>query len=147
MKLRNLLCCVLFLTLSTCLRAGIVITTTDQQTTEALIADVSSLSWDGNFQDGDLLVNYADGTVKRLAMATIQNVTFSEDATEPEPEPEGISKLDSRKGSLNNMEGAAIYDIQGRLLRQNATADDLRALPQGQYVVKNGTITIKYLKK
>lgn len=136
MKLRAFMLGTLLVALSTELQAGIVITTSNQQTVEALISEVKSLSWDGNFKEGNLVVNYTDGSTKQLAMNTVEGVTFTEDAADA---------ITSEKTVADK--GICIYDMQGRLVQQKAKADAIQSLPKGEYIIKNGSVTVKFLKK
>lgn len=136
MKLRTLLLSILLVALHTELRASIVITTSNQQTVEALIYEVKSLSWEGTFKEGNLVINYTDGTTKQLAMSTVERITFTEDI------PDAVSPE-----SKSEEDGICIYDIQGRLIQQNAKPDALKSLSKGEYIIINGTVRVKYLKK
>lgn len=126
---------ILLLFLNTETQAGVVITTSDQQTIESLILDVASLSWEGNFKDGNLVINYSDGTNRQIAISNVESISFTEDA------PTDISQIKAKDTTVK------VFDFQGRLILQDAKASTLETLPKGHYLVKNKDITIKYRKK
>lgn len=124
-------------------KAEIIITAESDTTIQ--IKEVSSISFDGDFKTGSLVINYADGTHTSTPIQSISQISFKSESTEPD----AINHVESAptiavQGDLLfiTTEGgrAAIYDGGGRLvqqteLRQGTTTLSLAALPKGVYIV------------
>lgn len=119
------------------------------------IADVKSLTFDGDFNTGNLVVNYTDGTTSSFPINSIQQISFKEDeinaiesvSSQPTIAFHGDMLLITTEGGK-----VTIYDTVGRLiaavgLNNGTTPLSLSHLPAGIYVANINGHTVKFQKK
>ena len=89
-------------------------------------------------------ITYADGNVTLKGTKTeltwpiedVKRLTFDDDATDIEEVPAGLDILSDSYDA---------YDLDGKLVKQQVKS--LSELPAGKYILKNGSVTIKVLRK
>ena len=89
-------------------------------------------------------ITYADGYVTLKGTKTeltwpiedVKRLTFDDDATDIEEVPAGLDILSDSYDA---------YDLDGKLVKQQVKS--LSELPVGKYILKNGSVTIKVLRK
>ena len=155
-RMKHLLCCLLLMTGVIAARAEIIIHADTESTLK--IAEVRSMTFDGDFRSGNLVVNYTDGTSTLTPIASIQKITFRAE----EHESEGIREVKvghptiAVRGDmlLITAEGgrARVVCLDGRLvstvaLTAGATALSLASLPAGIYIIDVNGESLKLQKK
>ena len=156
MKNLRIKACALLLGFGIAVGHAEIVITADQETT-AKIADVASLTFEGDFQSGNLVVNYTDGTTAKVPISTISQVTFKEDEQEEDAiESVSTAPVVAVRGDilLITTEGgkAALYDTAGRqisitALEKGTTPLSLSSLPAGIYVININGHAVKFQKK
>jgi len=91
-----------------------------------------------SYLDGNVVLK---GTSTELAwpIENVQKMTFEVS----EPDPDGIQTV--QVGQLDLANGGAVYDLSGKLIKTRVKS--LSELPKGTYVVKDGNVTVKVVKK
>ena len=111
--------------------AGMSVWLTDGSKTEVLISDLPEITYeDGNvtLKSKQTELSWPIAELKRLTFENLQ-----EDTAIKAPD------LDIRSDKL------AVYDLNGRLIKQRVKS--LSELPKGTYIVKDGSVTIKVMRK
>lgn len=135
-------------------RAEIVITTETE--TSVRIADITDITFQGNFQTGSLQVNYADGTSAFTPIASIRKITFQPDAQEDAITPttdvpvisiHGDLLFIHCKGGSMTLHSAEGKHIMAARLKNGINAFSLSSLPHGVYVLRANGHQVKFLKK
>lgn len=132
-----------------------IIISADAETT-LKVAEVSSMTFDGDFNTGNLVVHYTDGTTSTTPIANIQQISFK---AEDNPQ---VGILNAKAQSLAvkgnfvfiTSEGghAFIFDVQGRniqatRLSSGTTVLSLDSLPVGNYIINVNGQNVKFQKK
>lgn len=143
----------LFLMMGVVAKADIVITT-DQETTQK-VAQVKNITFNGDFNTGNLVLNYTDGTSESFPISTVKQVSFKEDevdaiekvSTQPIVAVKGDMLIVTTPGGK-----AAIYDTAGKLtlsatLNNGTTLLSLGQIQDGIYVMNINGHTVKFQKK
>lgn len=155
LRLRRLVLSVLSITLGcNALRAEVVITAETE--TSVRIADITDISFEGDFRTGSLLVNYADGTTLSSPIASIHKLTFQPDedltaiaTTDLAPTVSVCGNLllvRSQGGSMviTNAEGKR---VAASTLNKGLSTFSLSSLPNAMYVLNVNGHSVKFLKK
>lgn len=95
------------------------------------------------FVDADVVITTTDQTVS-YPFASIEKYTFDDGVT-----PTGLISI---RGTERLDAPISVYNAGGQLVRSVTPTDgnadlDLRSLPAGTYIIKNGTVTYKIQKK
>lgn len=118
--------------------AKIVVWQKDGKTTEILFNQMPEFTYD----DGNILVQNGSTTLS-WPLANLEKFTF-EDVTPSVPSlPTGVK--DVQKPKLDIVKGCAVYDLSGRLLKKQIRS--LSELPKGIYILKDGSVTTKVVKR
>ena len=114
--------------------AKIIVWLNDGNKSEVLFTDMPEFS----YLDGNVVLK---GTSTELAwpIENVQKMTFEVS----EPDPDGIQTV--QVGQLDLANGGAVYDLSGKLIKTRVKS--LSELPKGTYVVKDGNVTVKVVKK
>ena len=135
-------------------RAEIVITTETE--TSVRIADITDITFQGNFQTGSLQVNYADGTSASTPIASIRKITFQPDAQEDAITPttdvpvvsiHGDLLFIHCKGGSMTLHTTDSKRIMAARLKNGINAFSLSSLPHAIYVLRANGHQVKFLKK
>lgn len=112
----------------------IIVWLNDGNKSEVLFTDMPEFS----YLDGNVVLK---GTSTELAwpIENVQKMTFEVS----EPDPDGIQTI--QVGQLDLANGGAVYDLSGKLIKTRVKS--LSELPKGTYVVKDGNVTVKVVKK
>ncbi len=112
----------------------IIVWLNDGNKSEVLFTDMPEFS----YLDGNVVLK---GTSTELAwpIENVQKMTFEVS----EPDPDGIQTVQA--GQLDLANGGAVYDLSGKLIKTRVKS--LSELPKGTYVVKDGNVTVKVVKK
>ena len=112
----------------------IIVWLNDGNKCEVLFTDMPEFS----YLDGNVVLK---GTSTELAwpIENVQKMTFEVS----EPDPDGIQTI--QVGQLDLANGGAVYDLSGKLIKTRVKS--LSELPKGTYVVKDGNVTVKVVKK
>ena len=112
----------------------IIVWLNDGNKSEVLFTDMPEFS----YLDGNVVLK---GTSTELAwpIENVQKMTFEVS----EPDPDGIQTV--QVGQLDLANGGAVYDLSGKLIKTRVKS--LSELPKGTYVVKDGNVTVKVVKK
>jgi hypothetical protein len=110
--------------------AKIIVWLNDGNKSEVLFADMPVFV----YQDGNVTMK-SSKTELSWPIANLQKLTF-EDLTTGDIKATGLDLLS---------EHFDVYDLNGKLIRKDAKS--LSELPQGTYVVKDGSVTIKVVRK
>ena len=91
------------------------------------------------YQDGNVSLQNGSTTMS-WPLSNLHKFTFENVASTPTDikDIKTAAKLDISKG-------CAVYDLNGRLLREQINS--LSELPKGVYIVKDGDVTIKVVRK
>lgn len=140
-------------------RAELVIVA-DSETTLP-IAEVTSLSWTGNFNTGSLVVNYADGQQMSFPFSEIAKLTLKPDEVE-EDDATKIHTAASDKvvrasvsGDYLLLDGTSakdvvtIFNTAGKCVARLKAASciSLQGLSAGTYVAQIGGRSVKFIKR
>lgn len=118
--------------------AKIVVWQKDGKTTEILFNQMPEFTYD----DGNILVQNGSTTLS-WPLANLEKFTF-EDVTPSIPSLPTRVK-DVQKPKLDIVKGCAVYDLSGRLLKKQIRS--LSELPKGTYILKDGSVTTKVVKR
>lgn len=119
------------------------------------VAEVASMTFDGDFNTGNLVLNYIDGTNAKFPISSIKQLTLKTD------EIDAIESVSARptvavQGDMLIITGnggkVAIYDTAGRQmtaaeLTAGTTPLSLGQLPNGIYVANINGHVVKFQKK
>ena len=138
MKLKQLILTVLLAFMATVAWAGdakIIVWQNDGNKTEILFTEMPEFLYaDGNvsLQNG--------GTTMSWPLSNLQKFTFEAVAAPPTDikDVKTSAKLDIAKG-------CAVYDLSGRLIKEQIIS--LSELPAGTYILKDGSVTTKVVKR
>ena len=137
------------------MKADIIISAESDTTVK--VASVKSITFDGDFKTGNLVVNFIDGSNTTTPIADIKQITLkSEKADET-----AIANIDatptvavSKDMLFITADGgrASVYDTAGRQLNnvkldKGTTTLSLSALPDGVYIVNINGHSIKLNKR
>jgi hypothetical protein len=116
--------------------AKIVVWLNDGNKTEVLFSEMPEFT----YQDGNVSVQSA-GTTLSWPLASLQKFTFED------IEPSKTTDIGDVKNSpkLDIVKGCAVYDLSGRLVKKQIRS--LSELPQGTYIIKDGSVTTKVVKR
>ena len=110
---------------------GIVVWMNDGNKTEVLFADVPELT----YADGYVTIQTNQpSTTLSWPLENVEKLTFEEVSTN--------IKTTSLDILSNKME---VYDLSGKLIKSRVKS--LSELPKGTYIVKDGSVTIKVVRK
>ena len=116
--------------------AKIVVWLNDGSKTEVLFNQMPEFT----YQDGNVSIQNGSTTLS-WSLANLQKFTF-EDIEDSKPtdikDVKTTPKLDIAKG-------CAVYDLSGRLVKRQIRS--LSELPQGTYILKDGSVTTKVVKR
>jgi len=103
----------------------------DDQTVQVLFSEMPEIT----YADGNVTLK---GTTTELTwpIEDVKRLTFNDDATDIEEVPAGLDILSDSYDA---------YDLGGKLVKQQVKS--LSELPAGKYILKNGSVTIKVLRK
>ena len=138
MKLKQLILTLLFTLFSVNIWADdakIIVWLNDGNKTEILFTEMPEFLYaDGNvsLQNG--------GTTMSWPLASLQKFTFEAVAAPPTDikDVKTAAKLDIAKG-------CAVYDLSGRLIKKQVNS--LSELPAGTYILKDGSVTTKVVRR
>ena len=138
MKLKQLILPLLFTLFSVNIWADdakIIVWLNDGNKTEILFTEMPEFLYaDGNvsLQNG--------GTTMSWPLASLQKLTFEAVAAPPTDikDVKTAAKLDIAKG-------CAVYDLSGRLIKKQVNS--LSELPAGTYILKDGSVTTKVVRR
>jgi hypothetical protein len=130
----TLLLALLSSTVARAQESKIIVWQNDGNKSEVLFTDMPEFS----YLDGNVVLK---GTSTELAwpIENVQKMTFEVS----EPDPDGIQTV--QVGQLDLANGGAVYDLSGKLIKTRVKS--LSELPKGTYVVKDGNVTVKVVKK
>lgn len=117
--------------------AKIIVWQKDGNTTEILFNQMPEFLYaDGNvsLQNG--------GTTMSWSLAKLDKFTFED--VEPAI-PTNMKDLKDKKAKLDIAKGCAVYDLSGKLVKKQIRS--LSELPAGTYIVKDGKVSTKVVKK
>ena len=115
--------------------AKIIVWLKDGTKTEVLFDDMPEFV----YQDGN--VSLKSGTTELIwPLAQLKKFTFEAAA----PIPTSIKTVPTCN-KLDLVKGCAVYDLSGRLIKKHIKS--LSELPAGTYIVKDGNVTTKVIRK
>ena len=135
------LCVALFATASSWAQeanAKIIVWQKDGNTTEILFNEMPEFL----YADGNVSVQNG-GTTVSWPLATLDKFTFED--VEPSVPTLPTDVKDVQKPKLDIVKGCAVYDLSGKLLKKQIKS--LSELPAGTYILKDGSVTTKVVKK
>lgn len=92
-----------------------------------------------NYKDGDFILK--NNTMElSWPLASLHKFTFETSRSIVPTEVE----LPTEPGRLRMVKGI-VYDLQGRIVKKNV--ESISELPKGEYIVKDGNVTTKVLKR
>ncbi len=120
-------------------------------------ADAKIIVWQKDGNKTEVLFNqmpeflYADGnisvqngnTILSWPLANLEKFTFENVAPSVPTVPTGVKEV--QKPKLDIMKGCAVYDLSGRLVKEQIRS--LSELPKGTYILKDGSVTTKVVKR
>lgn len=116
--------------------AKIIVWLNDGSKTEVLFNQMPEFT----YLDGNVSIQNG-GTTLSWSLGTLQKFTFEDiEASKPTDikDVKTTPKLDIAKG-------CAVYDLSGRLVREQIRS--LSELPKGTYILKDGSVTTKVVKQ
>ena len=116
--------------------AKIVVWLNDGSKTEVLFNQMPEFT----YQDGNVSIQNGSTTLS-WSLANLKKFTFEDvEASKPTDikDVKTTPKLDIAKG-------CAVYDLSGRLVKRQIRS--LSELPQGTYILKDGSVTTKVVKR
>ena len=116
--------------------AKIVVWLNDGNKTEVLFNQMPEFTYqDGNvsIQNGSTTLSWALANLKKFTFEDIEQSNTT-DIKDPKTTP----KLDITKG-------CAVYDLSGKLVKQQIRS--LSELPKGTYILKDGSVTTKVIRR
>lgn len=115
--------------------AKIIVWLNNGTKTEVLFDDMPEFV----YQDGN--VSLKSSTTELVwPLAQLQKFTFKA----ADPVPTGVKTVPTAN-KLDLAKGGAVYDMNGRLVKKHVKS--LSELPAGTYIVKNGNVTTKVIRK
>jgi len=132
------LCVALFATVSSWAQdaaAKIIVWQKDGKTTKVLFNQMPEFL----YADGNVSVQNGETTLS-WPLATLDKFTF-EDVEESVP----TDMKDVQKPKLDIVKGCTVYDLSGKLIKKQIKS--LSELPAGTYILKDGSVTTKVVKK
>lgn len=118
--------------------AKIVVWQKNGSTTAILFNQTPEFLYDG----GNVSVKNGNTTLS-WPLATLEKLTF-EDVTPSVPSlPNDVKDVQQPK--LDIVKGCAVYDLSGKLIKKQIRS--LSELPKGTYILKDGSVTTKVVKK
>lgn len=106
-------------------------------TTEVLFDDLPEFL----YQDGNVLLK-SDKTELSWSLSQLEKFTF--EAAAPVI-PTDVKTIHTTGHKLDLAKGCAVYDINGKLVRKHVKS--LSELPKGTYIVNDGSVTTKVVRK
>lgn len=116
--------------------AKIVVWLNDGSQTEVLFNQMPEFT----YQDGNVSIQNG-GTTLSWALANLQKFTFED--IEPS-DPTAIKDVKTAS-KLDIVKGCAVYDLSGKLLKKQIRS--LSELPKGTYILKDGNVKTKMVKR
>lgn len=116
--------------------AGMIVWLTDGSKTEVLISDLPEIT----YEDGNVTLK-SDKTELSWPIENLERLTF-ENVQHPIPTVVRDIKTTGLDILSDKFEA---YDLQGRLVKKNLKS--LSELPKGTYIIKDGRVTIKVMRK
>ena len=118
--------------------AKIIVWQKDGNTTEILFNEMPEFL----YADGNVSVQNG-GTTVSWPLANLEKFTFEDVAPSVPTVPTGVKEV--QKPKLDIMKGCAVYDLSGRLVKEQIRS--LSELPKGTYILKDGSVTTKVVKR
>jgi hypothetical protein len=118
--------------------AKIIVWQKDGNTTEILFNEMPEFL----YADGNVSVQNG-GTTLSWPLANLEKFTFEDVAPSVPTVPTGVKEV--QKPKLDIMKGCAVYDLSGRLVKEQIRS--LSELPKGTYILKDGSVTTKVVKR
>ena len=116
--------------------AKIVVWLNDGNKTEVLFSQMPEFT----YQDGNVSIQNGSTTLS-WSLANLQKLTFA-DVEASNPTDIKDVKTTPR---LDIVKGCAVYNLSGRLVMQQIRS--LSELPKGTYILKDGSVTTKVVKR
>ena len=115
--------------------AKIIVWLKDGTTTTLLFRDMPEIQ----YADGNVIIQNGDTQVS-WPIANLDKLTFEDlDASIP------TNVKDMKTAKLDIARSSAVYDTSGKLVKKEINS--LSELPAGTYIVKDGSVTFKVVKK
>lgn len=115
--------------------AKIIVWQNDGGKTEILFNQMPEFT----YQDGTVSIENG-GTTLSWPLANLQKFTFED------IEPSIVTSIKTvEQPRLDITKGCTVYDLSGRLVKQQIRS--LSELPKGTYILKDGTVTTKVVRK
>jgi len=115
--------------------AKIIVWQKDGNTTEVLFNQMPEF----RYADGNVSVQNG-GTTLSWSLANLDKFTFED------IEPSIVTDVkEVQKPKLDIVKGCAVYDLSGHLVKKQIRS--LSELPKGTYILKDGSVTTKVMKK
>lgn len=118
--------------------AKIVVWQKDGKTTEVLFNQMPEF----RYADGNVSVQNG-GTTLSWSLATLDKFTFEDIEASVPLVPTGMKEVQQPK--LDIVKGCAVYDLSGNLVKRQIRS--LSELPKGTYILKDGSVTTKVMKR
>ena len=118
--------------------AKIIVWQKDGNTTEILFNEMPEFL----YADGNVSVQNG-GTTLSWPLANLEKFTFEDVAPSVPTVPTGVKEV--QKPKLDIMKGCAVYDLSGRLVKEQIRS--LSELPKGTYIIKDGSVTTKVVRR
>lgn len=118
--------------------AKIIVWQKDGNKTEVLFNQMPEFM----YQDGNVSVQNG-GTTLSWSLATLDKFTFEDVEASVPTVPTDVK--DVQKPKLDIVKGCAVYDLSGKLIKKQIRS--LSELPKGTYILKDGSVTTKVVKK
>ena len=116
--------------------AKIIVWLNDGNKTEVLFSQMPEFT----YQDGNVSIQGSSTTLS-WPLANLEKFTFENVGSSIPTDIEDV-KTTSR---LDIVKGCAVYDLSGKLIRKQIRS--LSELPKGVYIIKNGRVTTKVVRK
>lgn len=149
-----------------CLSSNAELVIVADSETSVQIAEVTSLSWTGNFSTGSLVVNYKNGEKISVSFSEITKVTLTpdvkEDSTNGEEDPTWIQSTAADNVVRASVSGdylllsgvtakdvVTVFNTAGKCVAKVGAANciSLHGLPAGTYVAHVGGHSVKFIKR
>ena len=118
--------------------AKIIVWQKDGKTTEVLFNQMPEF----RYADGNVSVQNG-GTTLSWSLATLDKFTFEDLEASVPLVPTGMKEV--QKPKLDIVKGCAVYDLSGNLVKKQIRS--LSELPKGTYILKDGSVTTKVMKR
>ena len=116
--------------------AKIIVWQKDGKTTEVLFSQMPEFT----YQDGNVSIQSSSTTLS-WPLANLEKFTF-ENVGSTTPTDIKDAKTTSK---LDIVKGCAVYDLSGKLIKRQIRS--LSELPQGTFILKDGSVTTKVVKR